>query len=506
MLERKHHRHAGIVAGVMCLVHLIQSAAGTFVGVNFGTDVSDLPEPEHVVDMLMSMGVGQVRLFDANPRILSAFAGSDIQVLVGIPNQLILSVGSSDMTASKWLQNNVLAFLPNTNITGIVVGNEVLTDYTIAATILLSTMWRIHNALAAVNLEKEIKVSSPHSSSLIIGAFPPSHASFNETYSTSVVQPLLDFLCATGSFFMLNINALALYQQSKPFMSLDYVLFRPNKGAQDKDLNLVYYNIFDAVVDAAFNAMAAMNHSELPIVVSEIGWPWMGNPSEVEASIENAGTFNGNLIKHVLNNTGTPRRPGMEINTYIYELFDEDKKVGLNSERYWGILSTNQTPIYRLDVSGSSIRDLTNGSSTPNQSWCVAKREVPDSQLSNALNWVCGQGNANCGPIQQNGPCFSPDSYQSHASFAFNTYYQKTAQVSGSCDFGGTAIITYSDPSYGSCSYSLSATSNMTYDPNGGNPNGSSSRATSNVYGSSYFAQLMSFLSVFLCVFLLEMK
>jgi hypothetical protein len=42
--------------------------------------------------------------------------------------------------------------------------------------------------------------------------------------------------------------------------------------------------------------------------------------------------------------------------------------------------------------------------------------------------------------------CFNPDTVRDHASYAFNSYYQKNP-VQTSCDFGGTAVLTSTNPS-----------------------------------------------------------
>lgn len=78
--------------------------------------------------------------------------------------------------------------------------------------------------------------------------------------------------------------------------------------------------------------------------------------------------------------------------------------------------------------------------------WCVAKPSVPEPIIQEAMNYACGSG-ADCDQILPNGSCFSPDSLIAHASFAFNSYWQRTKVGGGTCEFGGTAMLVTVDPS-----------------------------------------------------------
>ncbi|XP_010244529.1 PREDICTED: glucan endo-1,3-beta-glucosidase 12 [Nelumbo nucifera] len=88
--------------------------------------------------------------------------------------------------------------------------------------------------------------------------------------------------------------------------------------------------------------------------------------------------------------------------------------------------------------------------------WCVALPGASQIDVQNALDWACGLGMADCGPIQSGGVCFEPDTLLSHASYAFNSYYQQNGNSDIACNFGGTATVVTRNPSYGSCLYSAS--------------------------------------------------
>ncbi|KAK3001282.1 hypothetical protein RJ639_021173 [Escallonia herrerae] len=87
--------------------------------------------------------------------------------------------------------------------------------------------------------------------------------------------------------------------------------------------------------------------------------------------------------------------------------------------------------------------------------WCVAHAGASQVDLQNALDWACGLGMADCGPIQSGGPCFNPNTLLSHASFAFNSYYQQNGNSDIACNFGGTATLTKNNPSYDKCVYAV---------------------------------------------------
>ncbi|KAE8125873.1 hypothetical protein FH972_020642 [Carpinus fangiana] len=98
------------------------------LGINYGQIGDNLPAPEKAVPLVQSIGAKKVRLYDANPLVLRAFAGTDIELTVEVGNEH-LSEMSDPQRALAWVRSNVQEYLPATKITGIMVGNEVLTLY-----------------------------------------------------------------------------------------------------------------------------------------------------------------------------------------------------------------------------------------------------------------------------------------------------------------------------------------------------------------------------------------
>lgn len=324
---------------------------------------------------MKKLGITQARIYDTNPAVLTAFQGSNIELVVGVLNEEVLAIGEDNATATKWVKDRIVPHAYTCNMTCITVGNEVLTSDPALTLVLLPAMRFIHAALVSFSLDSMIKVSTPSSTDLLMSTFPPSTGSFNSNFSKSSVQPMLDFLSETGSYFMLNVYPYRAYQQNSQIITLDYALFRPNPGVLDSGNGFLYMNAFDALLDSTYTAMAALNHTDIAIVVSETGWPSQGDTDENGVSAANAQTYNSNLVNHVLNKTGSPGRPGVLIITYVYELFNEDKKQGPTSVRNFGLFNADMSPAYAVDLLGSGT--VLNNSTVPmntSKVWCVAKQ------------------------------------------------------------------------------------------------------------------------------------
>lgn len=429
------------------------------LGVNYGQTADNLPPPSAVAKLVQSTTISKLRIYGADPAILQAFANTGIGLLLGISNDQIPSLNQLAV-AQNWVKNNIVPFVPATDIIGISVGNEVLfSGDRVLISQLLPALQNLHAALVDVSLDQQIKVSTPHSMAILSTSAPPSAGRFSESFD---MKALLDFLQKIGAPLMINPYPYFAYKSDPTDRTLAYALFEPNQGSYDTNTGLKYTNMFDAQLDAVYSAMKYLGYTDIDIVVAETGWPSAGDPSEKGVSLQNAIAYNGNLIKHVTSMTGTPMMPNRSIEIYIFGLFNEDLKPGPTSERNFGLFKTDLTMAYdvgllRSQSAGPSPAAPRAGGPVAappiGKVWCIAKSGVDEKSLKGNLDYACGQG-IDCRPIQQGGPCYLPNTMGSHAAYAMNAYYQSAGRNSLNCDFAQTGTLTSKDPSYGGCVYS----------------------------------------------------
>ncbi|PWA60893.1 O-Glycosyl hydrolases family 17 protein [Artemisia annua] len=378
--------------------------------------------------------------------------------MIGIPNSDLLPFSQFQTNADTWLKNSILPYYPATKITHITVGAEVTEAPDNVSSMVVPAMTNVYNALRKAGLHRKIKVSTTHSLGVLSRSYPPSAGAFNSKHA-GFLKPLLEFLADKHSPFLVNLYPYYAYRDSTNNVSLDYALFESSNEVIDPNTGLLYTNMFDAQVDSIYFALMGLNFKTIQVMVTETGWPSKGSPKETAATPENAQTYNTNLIRHVINNTGTPAKPGEELDIYIFSLFNENRKPGMDSERNWGLYYPDQTSVYNIDFTGKGTVDVNTGGNFTNTngndttSWCIASPNATEADLRNGLDWACSSGNVDCSPIQPSQPCFQPDSIVSHASYAFNSYYQQNGATDIACSFGGAGFKTNQNPSYDNCLY-----------------------------------------------------
>ncbi|KAL5736936.1 hypothetical protein ACOSQ2_031724 [Xanthoceras sorbifolium] len=438
------------------------------IGVNYGMVANNLPPPAKVAHFLLeSTIINRVRLFDAQPETIKAFAHTGIAVTVTVPNDQIPHLTKLSF-AQQWLKTYVQPHFPATDIVRILVGNEVLsTANKLLISSLVPAMQTLHTALVGASLDRRIQVSTPHSLGILSSSSPPSTGKFRQGYDVHVLKPLLSFLKSTNSPFMINPYPYFGYSAD----TVDYALFRPNSGVFDENTKLTYTNMLDAQLDAVFSAVKLLGFPNIEIVIAETGWPSRGDSWQIAVDPESAAAYNRNLLKHVTSGAGTPLMPKRTFETYIFALFNENLKPGPTCERNFGLFQPDMTPVYDIGILRSTARSSIPVNPTPEppavtpvspvpklpppkgtKRWCLPKRGAEVEALQSNIDYVCGLG-LDCGPIQENGPCFLPNTVRAHAAYAMNLYYHATGKNDYDCDFKHTGSITEVDPSYGKCKY-----------------------------------------------------
>ncbi|RVW54223.1 Glucan endo-1,3-beta-glucosidase [Vitis vinifera] len=292
------------------------------IGVCYGTNGNNLPSASQVINLYKSNGIGSMRIYDPNSDTLQELRGSDIELILDVPNTDLQSLASDASAAATWVQNNVVNYASEVKFRYIAVGNEVLPTGSNAqyAQYVLPAMKNVQSAITSSGLQGQIKVSTATYSAVLGKSYPPSEGSFSDDVS-SFINPIISFLAENGSPLLANIYPYFSYTGDTQNIRLDYALFTAS-----------------GVVAGGSN---------LQIVVSESGWPSEGGTA---ATVDNARTYYSNLINHV-KGAGTPRKPGQAIETYLFAMFDENQKTGLETEKHFGLFTPSQESKYQISFS-----------------------------------------------------------------------------------------------------------------------------------------------------------
>lgn len=252
--------------------------------------------------------------------------------------------------AQAWLKEHIQPYLPQTKITCITVGNEIFAgNDTNLNSNLLPAMKSLHGALVSLGMDSQVNISTAHSLAILSNSYPPSAGSFRPDLA-GYIQPLLNFLAQIKSPFLINAYPYFAYKANPNGVSLEYVLFQPNTGMTDPSTNLKYDNMLYAQIDSVYSAIKAMGHTDIEVKISETGWPSKGDSDEAGATLENAGIYNGNLLQRIAEHEGTPMKPSVPIDIYVFALFNEDLKPGPTSERNYGLFYPNGTSVYNIGL------------------------------------------------------------------------------------------------------------------------------------------------------------
>ncbi|XP_038699225.1 glucan endo-1,3-beta-glucosidase 8 [Tripterygium wilfordii] len=426
------------------------------VGVNWGTMATHQLPPDKVIQMLKENGFKKLKLFEADERILAALLGSDIEVMLAVPNYMLQKMSEDPDAAASWVDTNVTSwsYPGGVNIKYVAVGNEpFLQTYNgTYLEITLPALRNIQEALNQANLGSKIKATVPFNADIYNSPESnpvPSAGDFRPEVKDLTIE-IVQYLHSNNAPFTVNIYPfLSLYGNA--YFPFDFAFF-DGSNQPVKDGNLMYTNVFDASLDTLIWSLERAGYPDMPVIIGEVGWPTDGDKT---ANTQNAKRFNQGLLRHILSENGTPIRRG-PLEVYIFSLIDENaKSIAPGSfERHWGIFEFDGKPKYGLDLSGwEENRGLVPVEDVEymQRQWCILDPQATDlADLAKSIDYACSL--SDCTALGYGSSC-NQLSVQGNASYAFNMYYQVNDQKDWDCDFSGLAMVTDEDPSNGECEF-----------------------------------------------------
>ncbi|CAF2145457.1 BnaAnng05110D [Brassica napus] len=342
---------------------------------------------------------------------------TDLELAVSVrDNKTITEISSSIIKAETWLKTHVLSRYPSTKITTIVIFSPDSCQTTPFDLVLSSSLKNLHHSLTRWGVEKKIKVSSGFSYQCLnnLETFKPTLAFLRSINSTFTINPPPNFLYSPDN----HLDMLRSVEKlgSLSFNRVNFLNPEPEEAAvaaMASRRNLRSLVNFSTKFTFNFPTLPSPSPENSP-VHSSVGYP-SPQPSP-ELSPPEKSPISSPPEQSPISS------PGLSLSPCI----------------------PHQTPSPPAKEKG--VEGL----------WCVAKPSVAAETLQQSLDFACGQGGANCDEIKPRGICFYPDTTVAHASYAFNSYWQKTKRNGGSCSFGGTAMLITTDPSYQHCRFVLS--------------------------------------------------
>ncbi|KAJ4766515.1 hypothetical protein LUZ62_076890 [Rhynchospora pubera] len=386
--------------------------------------------------------------------------------------------------SAKWVETNPFAALPSLNISAIVVigGEKSLIPS-------LSSLKSIYTSLKSSGFNSDVKVSIVFSLSSIANMLESRNKYF---------QKITSFIKNSGSFMLIETisdKAFVDLVTSIPNLDIPLVLhiksYIPQIDISKFKLPLLKKKIFGVHLegqisnlafhfyyrDLAESSLKSTSHDAYgqvpnPAYTTPITVPSTNpappvvtvlptNPTMPTGTIPPSNLYPTPITVPATNPVTTPATNPVTTYPYPYPQTGTGTSTGTGT----GIMPTpTLTPTYTPPVTmpgTTPVGTVPGGTGmmpSAGQTWCVAKSGIPDAVLQSALDYACGIGGADCTGIQPMGSCYNPNSVQAHASYAFNTYYQRNPSPT-SCDFGGAGMLTNVNPSVGTCIFSSSSLS-----------------------------------------------
>ncbi|WOL12462.1 hypothetical protein Cni_G21229 [Canna indica] len=439
---------------LLLLYPLHRALLADALGCNWGTRSSHPLPADIVVRLLKDNGFNKVKLFEAEPDALRALGRTGIEVMVGIPNEMLTPLAGSVSVAEQWVTQNISAYVSRygANITHVAVGNEpfLKTYKGMFQSTTFPALQNIQAALIKAGLARQVKVTVPLNADVYQSSNGlPSGGDFRSDIQDLMVS-IVKFLQDNGGTLTINIYPfLSLYADTN--FPIDYAFFSGG-AAPVVDGPISYSNVFEANYDTLIWALERNGFGSMPVIVGEIGWPTDGDPN---ANMEYARKFNQGLLDRITKGQGTPKRPNPP-DIYFFGLIDEDAKSIQpgNFERHWGIFNYDGSVKYSLVMENGKGLVPAKGVKYLDKQWCVLSpgASLNDPEIGDSVGYACQY--ADCTSLGYGSSCNGLDA-RSNISYALNQFYQVADQQKGACNFSDLSMITTTDPSQGGCRFEI---------------------------------------------------
>ncbi|CAG7905460.1 unnamed protein product, partial [Brassica rapa] len=153
-----HHRSSCLASIPLLLLILsfllasfFDTAAGQ-IGVCYGRIGNNLPRPADVVAFYGQRNIRLMRLYDPDHEVLAALQGSNIELILDVPNSYLARIYYFQSQADTWVSNYVRNYTKGVKFRYISVGNEVQ-PLEQNAIFLLSAMQKIERAVSNLGIK-----------------------------------------------------------------------------------------------------------------------------------------------------------------------------------------------------------------------------------------------------------------------------------------------------------------------------------------------------------------
>lgn len=436
-----------------------------------------------ILGFYFSAGEGEesvqlINLYDTVPGVLQESIHSGRPLAVSVNAGEITEISSSVLMAESFLRTHVLAHYPATPITTIVVGNTVLClkeqEHNLG--LVLPALKNIYHSLTRWGLEKDIKVSAAFSS----GCLKQDSGFYREDVAEKFVRPVLEFLRGTNSTYSVNpppkfsplpdetMKLVSFHSESLKklgFLDLTKINVILSNPEERKPWSRKLSSFMDSRPVDPFPARPTpLPKISEPPLHSSIGFSVPANVAKKPHPPEPQIVSPPLQVSSPQPQIASPPSPQMPSPKAQVASPPSPKmpspEAQIASPPSMSFSSAPENPPFADQAPPPSPFTLPPcnprhdaGAPAPqvgvvrNKLWCVAKPTVPADTLQVAMDYACGDGGADCNAIMPDGNCYSPDSVVAHASYAFNSYWQKNKRNGGTCSFGGTAMLINNDPS-----------------------------------------------------------